>query len=91
MFSLICKEVDKPEVDTPSVWPTKILFAAFGKEIKGGKSNVVHCISVSKWILHPLLSHFKILNSHTASDAAGLEQTQEMKNLIDDLIHCCPP
>lgn len=28
---------------------------------------------------------------YAASDAAGLEQTQEMKNLIDDPIHCCPP
>lgn len=65
--------------------------AAFRKEKKkGGKqySSLYIC-----FIIHPLLSHFKILNSqtYTASGAAGLEQTQEMKNLIDDLIHCCPP
>ena len=28
---------------------------------------------------------------YTALDASGLEQTQEIKNLTDDLIHCCPP
>lgn len=40
-----------------------------------------------------MLSHFKTMNSqiYIALDAAGLEQTQEMKNSLDDLIHCCPP
>lgn len=65
--------------------------AAFGKEKKGGKSphSLVYLFHNGLFI-HYFLIRCWILTC-TASDAAGLEQTQEMKNVIDDLIHCCPP